>query len=88
MKTMNQSDQNKVQEEVLSVGQWFLTTFVMGIPLVGLIMLFVWGFGPGNQNRANFCKAVLIWCAISIVLTAILFTMVGAGIIAALSGIS
>lgn len=44
-------------EEPLSIGQWMLTLLIMAIPCVSFIMLFVWGFGSGNQSRANFCKA-------------------------------
>ena len=51
----------------LSTGEWFLTMFVLGIPLVGIVMYFVWAFGAGNVNRTNFCRAGLIWMAIAIV---------------------
>lgn len=53
-------------EEPLSIGQWMLTLLIMAIPCVSFIMLFVWGFGSGNQSRANFCKACLIWWLIMI----------------------
>ena len=86
---MNQPDQNNLQitekEEVLTIGQWLLTTFVISIPLVGIIMIFVWGFGQGNKNRANFCKAMLVWFVISIVFS-ILFGAAIIGMIASLSG--
>jgi hypothetical protein len=52
----------------LSTCEWFLTMFILGIPLVGIIMYFVWAFGAGNVNRANFCRAGLIWFAIALVL--------------------
>lgn len=51
----------------LSTGSWFLTLLVLGIPLVGIIMYFVWAFGAGNVNRTNFCRAGLIWMAICLV---------------------
>jgi hypothetical protein len=28
----------------------------------------VWGFGPGNVSRRNFCRAVLLWLAILLAL--------------------
>jgi len=42
-----------------------ITIFVISLPFIGLIMLFVWGFGIGtNVNKANFAKVALIWAAI------------------------
>ena len=45
---------------VMTTGQWVLTMIVFMIPLVNIIMLFVWAFVRGNPNRANFCKALLL----------------------------
>jgi len=82
--------QETTKEEPLSVGQWILTILVMGIPLVNLIMLFVWGFGSeGNKGRANFCKAELIWIAIGIgigILVMVLFGSVIASILSSMGG--
>ena len=33
------------QAPVLSLGDWIITLIVLAIPLVNLVMLFVWGFG-------------------------------------------
>ena len=74
-----------VKEEVLSVGQWLLTTLVMAIPLVGLIMIFVWGFGSGNKSRANFCKAILLWYVIGIAIS-IIFGAAIVGMLASIAG--
>lgn len=53
----------------LTVGEWFVTLLVLAIPLVNIIMLFVWAFsGSGNIGRRNFCRAGLIWALIWIVL--------------------
>lgn len=42
--------------------EWFWTLFLTAIPLVGIIMLLVWGFGSGNNvNKANWAKATLLW---------------------------
>ena len=68
----------------LSTGEWFLTLLVLAIPLVGIIMYFVWAFGAGNVNRTNFCRAGLLWMAIGFVL-AILF-LVAFGGLAMLAG--
>jgi len=67
----------------LSTGEWFLTLFVLGIPLVGIIMYFVWAFGAGNVNRTNFCRAGLLWIAICIVLSVLfLFAFGGLAMLA------
>jgi hypothetical protein len=63
----------------LSTGEWFLTLFILGIPLVGIVMYFVWAFGAGNVSRANFCRAGLIWLAIGITL-AMLFMFAFGGL--------
>jgi len=47
---------------------WVLWIFLLSLPLVGLIMLFVWGFGANQDCRAKFAKAMLIWELIGIVL--------------------
>jgi hypothetical protein len=46
---------------VLSLGDWIITFIILAIPLVNIIMLFVWGFSSNtNPNKANFAKATLI----------------------------
>lgn len=67
------------EEEEMTVGKWFLTVFVTSLGLIGLIFLFIWGFGSGPKSRQNFCKAMLIFRAISFALTFILvFIYIGA----------
>lgn len=59
----------------VSVGNWFVTLLLMAIPLVNLIMLFVWAFGGGaNPSKANWAKASLIWMLIGIALTVIFWS--------------
>ena len=65
-------------KEPLSIGEWFITILITSIPIVGFIMLFVWGFSSGtNINKANWAKATLIWYAIGIVLAGIIIGFVG-----------
>ena len=46
---------------VISLGEWIITFIVLAIPLVNIIMLFVWGFSSGtNPSKQNFCRAALI----------------------------
>lgn len=52
----------------MAIGSWLLTFLIMCIPVVGLVMMFVWAFGSGNQTRATYFKAMLIWALIMTVL--------------------
>jgi hypothetical protein len=61
----------------VSLGDWVITLLVLCIPLVGIIMLFVWGFSEGTPpSKRNFCRAYLIWMLIGLVLF-VLFLMMG-----------
>ena len=58
------------QYNPISVGEWVITTIILAIPIIGFIMLFVWGFGSNTQpSKANWAKATLIMIGISIVLS-------------------
>lgn len=76
------TDPNKA---VMTMGEWLITLIVLAIPCVNVIMYFVWAFGNGNENRKNFCRAGLIVMAVGIVLSLILYAVVGASLTAALS---
>lgn len=66
------------QAPVMKTSEWVVTFLITAIPLVGLIMLFVWGFGSGaNPNKANWAKAALLIYAIMIVLYILLFVILG-----------
>lgn len=68
-----------IRKETLSVGDWLITLIVTAIPIVNIIMLFVWAFGSGTPTtKANWAKAALILVAIMIVLYIIVFAMFGA----------
>jgi len=56
------------QYEVVSVLVWLGYFIVAAIPVVGLVMCFVWAFGKGNMNRRNVFRAALILMAAGIVL--------------------
>ncbi|MFJ2042798.1 hypothetical protein ACIOBL_04295 [Paenibacillus taichungensis] len=72
---------HKPGPQPVSFGSWMLTLFLMMIPLVNIIMLFVWAFGDSNPSKANYAKAALLWAAIGIVVYILVFVLIiGAGI--------
>ncbi len=74
-----------IRHEV-SIGEWVVTILIASLPLIGLIMLFVWAFGDGaNPSKKNWAIATLIWFAIAIVLAILFFVIFGA-IIASMFG--
>lgn len=76
-------DVPKQEEKVMSVGDWLVTLLLMVIPLVNLVLLFVWAFGSGNKNRSNWAKAELILLAIVIALYILFFVVFGFSLLAA-----
>lgn len=69
------------RKEHLTVGDWLITLIVSAIPIVNIIMLFVWSFGSGTHpSKANWAKATLILIAIILVLYIIVFAIFGAAI--------
>ena len=59
-------------EQTMTIGDWMLTTFLLMIPCVGIILLFVWAFCDTKNtkpSKSNYAKAMLIWYAISIVIS-------------------
>lgn len=51
---------------VMKLTDWLIVFLITSIPLVNIIMLFVWAFGGGNHNpnKVNFAKAALLWFVI------------------------
>ncbi len=76
-------------ETPVSVGDWMLTIFLTGFPIVGLIMLFVWAFGGGApKSKSSWAKAQLIWMLIFAVLSTIFYAILGASLIALVESLS
>lgn len=75
------SDPNK---SVMSLGEWLITLIVMIIPCVNIVMMLVWAFGSGNENRKNFCRASLIMTAIQTVLAIICYAVFAASFLASM----
>ena len=69
------------QYKPITVGDWMITILIMIIPVVNIVMLFVWGFSSTTHpSKANWAKASLLWFAIIIVLYIILFIVILGGI--------
>ena len=61
----------------VTVGNWMLTMFLMCIPLVNIILIFVWAFGQNTPvSKANWAKAGLIWMLISIGIYVLIFLLI------------
>jgi hypothetical protein len=79
--------ENESLEKPLSTGEWFLSVFILALPVVGLVMYLVWAFGPGNAGRRNFCRAMLLWFAVLLAIgcvALVVFLLLG-GTLAALA---
>jgi hypothetical protein len=72
----------------VSLGDWIITLIVLAIPIVGIVMLFVWGFSSGTHpSKQNYCRAALILAAVVFVLWLLFFFTIGASLFhAAMSG--
>lgn len=60
--------------EVVTVKEWLICLLIMLIPLVNIVMIFVWAFG-GNTKKSisNFYKANIIFLAVNLVIMGILW---------------
>ncbi len=72
--------------EVIKTSDWFVTILITSLPLIGIIMLFVWAFGAGTpETKANWAKAQLIWIAIAFAIGIFFFMIFGAAILAGMA---
>lgn len=70
--------ENKNLSSVMSLKEWIITIIISYIPVVGLIMLFVWAFSSSdiNENKKNWAKALLIIQIISLVLVILIYVFI------------
>ena len=70
----------------MSIGDWIITSIILAIPIVGFVMLFVWGFGGNTHpSKANWAKASLIMIGISFLFIVLFFGLISGFIINLLS---
>lgn len=63
----------------LTLQDWMVTILITFIPLVNIVMYFVWAFGDGaHPSKKTWAQASLLWLVISIVLSMIFFAFFGA----------
>ena len=80
-------DGNENSANNMNVGDWVLTIFLSSLPLVGLVLLFIWAFGDNQRKeRVNWAKATLLWMLIGIAIASIFFMIFGAAMLAGLAG--
>lgn len=66
-----------MNQEQVSVKEWVLTLILMMIPLVNLIMLFIWAFGDNTKvSKQNFAKAQLLLVCIVFIFYFLLFLII------------
>ena len=59
--------------DVTSTGEWFLNLFLVAIPVIGIILLFVWAFGSGTaSSKKTWARANLIWILVGLILTIVI----------------
>ena len=66
----------EAERNYVSVGSWMWMMFVCTIPVIGLIMIFVWAFSGKNESRKNYYRAMLAWFAVLIAMVTVL-TLLG-----------
>ena len=65
----------------MSVSDWLITYLIMIVPIVNIVMLFVWGFGSNtNLSKASWAKATLLWFCIITVIYVLFLIIVFSGI--------
>ena len=64
---VNNTRESKQIAPQMSIGSWIITFILLAIPLVNLIMLFIWAFDAMSERR-NFARAYLIILGVVLVL--------------------
>jgi len=78
---------NNPNQKPMSVKDWLVTLLIMAIPMIGIVMLFVYAFGNNeNVNRQNWAKAQLIMLAIVLVLVLLVLVIFGSIFAASMTG--
>jgi len=65
---------------IVGFGEWLVTLILTAIPIVGIVMLFVWAFGSDTKpSKANWAKATLLFVAIAVVFYVLVIVVIIGG---------
>ena len=65
-------------QKPLSVFDWIVVFFLLGIPVLGLVLLLYWSFGNDiNINKKNFSKAMLLVFIVTFALAVVFALLFG-----------
>lgn len=79
--------ENQGTAPVMTVKDWVVTMIISAIPIIGIVMIFVWAFGSGdNPNKTNWAKGALVLTAIIIALYILFFIFFGAAMFSSMQG--
>jgi len=58
----------------MKIGNWMITMLLMVIPIVNIILMFMWAFGSNvNPSKKSYFQASLIYAAIGVLFSIILW---------------
>jgi hypothetical protein len=61
-------------QDTLSLGDWMIVLLLISIPVVNVVMLFIWALSSEvNETKSNFAKAALMWFVVIIILWFVFF---------------
>ena len=81
-KEKNVVKETKEVKETVGVLNWLSTFLILAIPLLNLLMLFIWAFGGGSKSKSNFAKAMLLMVLFLVISTLVISLWVGTYVIA------
>lgn len=84
---MSRAAERIAREQQLSVLDWMGTLFVSMIPVVNIIVFFVWQVAPVKKVRQRFGMAALLLCTIFALLFFVAFMIWGNQIVSWLESI-
>lgn len=73
-----------------SIGGWIVTYILLGIPVVGFIMMFVWAFGgktKADPTFRNWARTMLIFELVAVVLAVVFTVLLGTVLMELLAGL-
>ena len=62
----------KTKNKVVSTASYFWLMFLYSIPVIGFFALVIMAFTAKNRNIRNFCKAILTWILVGLVVCLVL----------------